>query len=258
MSITASDFIQPGESLQRAKRGYHDAFTDQHGRMFAAVYDLGNQRPIGEFDPVGCEPKWLPPMRFIKWERPGSFRFRWDYASMAAELSGDAAEYYQNVAVFITDHMPHETVPEVGEAIPPKVRRILGNPPLSPMLPLACEAGDPWILGMPGAPVNTLLKTIIEMHAGANGKEALLAMKDLLAKYAKESGVAVVETIPAEAAPVTVSRSINSAAPLASIDPEKITYNDFVKECKGKYKEMAMPDIVSAWREHRANLKDAA
>jgi hypothetical protein len=243
-SIT--DLGRPGESLQRLRRGYHDAFTDQHGRQFAAQYDLGNQRPIGELAPVGFNPPWLPPMRFIRWERPGSFRFRWDYQSMAAELSGDTAEFYQNVAVFITDHMPHETVPEFGEPIPPKVRRILGNPPLSPALPLACEAGEPWMLGVPGAPVNAMLKALVEQSAAGNSKDALDAIKALLKKTETS---APVPTLPSEADVVVRQKTIHT------FDPETITYNEFVKECKGR--KMAMPDIVAAWREHRANVKAA-
>lgn len=247
-SIT--DLGQPGESLQRARRGYHDDFTDQHGRRFAANYDLGNQRPIGELLPVDCSPPWLPPMRFITWERHGSFRFRWDYDAFATELSGDTAEFYQNVAIFITDHKPTLDVPEIGTPIPPEVRRILGKPPLSPALPLACAAGDPWILGVSDAPVNPMLKALVEQTASGNSRDALDAIKALL------QANRVAEPVPTRAPePVAhvAPRTINTTD-VAPIDPQKITYNEFVRECKRAERGMSMPEIVSAWREHKANL----
>jgi len=138
---------QPGESLQRVKRGWTDEFTDQTGRKFAAQYDLTNGRPIGELSPVGFNPPWLPPMRFIVWERPGGFRFRWDYQTMANELAEGADAFYTEVVQFMTEHMKEEVVPEIGEPIPARVRRLVGKPPLSPAIPLSAEAGDPWILG---------------------------------------------------------------------------------------------------------------
>jgi hypothetical protein len=169
---------QPGESLQRARRGWTDEFTDDHGRKFAAQYELANGRPIGELQPVGFAPPWLPPMRFIVWERPGGFRFRWDYATMANELAEQADAFYTEVVQFMLEHMRDERVPEVGEPIPAKALRFVGKPPLSPAIPLAAEAGDPWILGEPAA-VDTLnLKDVLAQTVNANGREALKLIRE--------------------------------------------------------------------------------
>lgn len=249
-----TDLGQPGESLQRARTGYHDDFTDQHGRRFAANYDLGNQRPKEELRPVDSTPPWLPPMRFIKWERPGSFRFRWDYESMAAELSGDTAEFYQNVAIFITDHKPNLEVPEIGTPVPAEVRRILGKPPLSPALPLACAAGDPYILGVAGAASNPMLKALIEQTASGNSKEALDAIRALLAQNQMGAPVPTREAeVDSRGRPV---KTIHTTT-FDDIDPSTIKYNDYVRECRKR--GMSAPEATALWREHRALLaQDAA
>lgn len=251
-SIT--DLGQPGESLQRARRGYHDDFTDQHGRRFAAQYDLGNQRPIGELALVGFNPPWLPPMRFIQWERHGSFRFRWDYDAMASELVDDSTNYYASVMDFMLEHMKGEPIPDFGEPVPAMVvRSPLGKPPLSPAIVLACQAGDPWALGMPDAPINTDLKMTLEQSTTSSGRAALLVVRERLAQMI---GAAAVPTRAPEPVAHAAPRSINSTPDVVTIDPEKITYNEFVKECKRADKGMSMPEIVSAWREHRANLAE--
>jgi hypothetical protein len=66
-------------------------FTDQHGRVFEAWSDMATNQPIGELNPKGFSPPWLPPMRFAAWQRVGDLHFRWEYQKMSAELGGDTA-----------------------------------------------------------------------------------------------------------------------------------------------------------------------
>jgi hypothetical protein len=167
-SFNIGQILNPGEHLQRVQTGWTDEYTDQHGRRFAANYDMRNMRPKEELRPVGFNPPWLPNMKYIIWERDGGFRFRWDYATMANDLSEMSTAYYAQVFEFMTEHMNGTEPPELGEPVPTKVLRSpIGKPPLSPALPLACEAGEPWMLGIAGAKPNDMLKAIIEQSATA-------------------------------------------------------------------------------------------
>lgn len=240
---------QPGESLQRVKRGWIDEYTDQHGRRFAATYDLGNGRPIGELQPVGFSPPWLPPMRFMLWERPGGFRFRWDYATMANELAEGSDQFYTEVIQFMIEHMPNERVPEIGEPIPAKVRRFVGKPPLSPAIPLAAEAGDPWILGELGATDTLNLKDVLAQTVNANGREALQLIRDRTNQKLGASGVQTVPTRAEETPTPTKARSI-SDVDLSQI--AHVSYKEFIGAAmKGG---LSMADAAIAWKAHRENL----
>ena len=65
--MALSQYLQPGESLQRTQTMYRK-YTDQHGRVFAAHCDVRTQQPKEELRPVNDDPRqnfdppWLPPM----------------------------------------------------------------------------------------------------------------------------------------------------------------------------------------------------
>lgn len=240
---------QPGESLQRVKRGWTDEFTDDHGRKFAAQYELANGRPIGELQPVGFSPPWLPPMRFIVWERPGGFRFRWDYATMANELAEQADAFYTEVVQFMLEHMKDEQVPEVGEPIPAKALRFVGKPPLSPAIPLAAEAGDPWILGVAGA-VDTLnLKDVLAQTVNANGREALKLIRE---RTNAKLGASNVQTVPTMTPAPVISERKRTIDDVDLTAIETVTYREFVAAAmKGG---MSMADAATAWADHKRNI----
>lgn len=246
--MTSPLVIQPGESLQRIQTEWTDEFEDQFGRKFAANYDIRNMRPKEELRPVGFTPPWLPPMRYIVWERQGGFKFRWDLETMANDLSGDSTAYYAQVFEFMMEHMPGVDVPEVGEPVPTKVLRSpIGKPPLSPAVPLACLAGDPWMLGRPGAKVNEMLRAVLEQSATSNGRKALTIIRERLAKMVGSD--AVPQREPDVDPSIKATRSIND------IDPDiatKVTYKEFIGAAmKGG---MTMADAATAWKAHRENL----
>jgi len=241
--------LQPGEHIQRVKRGWTDDYMDQHGRRFAAQYELANGRPIGEFQPVGFNPPWLPPMRYIIWERPGGFRFRWDYETLANEFAGGSHEFYTQVAEFMVEHMAGQAVPEDGEPIPAKVRRFFKAPPLSPAIPLAAQAGDPWILGEPGADDVLNLKAVLDQTINANGREALERIRSRTREKIGAAGVTPVATLPEEPAMSDRKRSIHDVD-LSQI--EKVTYQQFLAAAlKGG---MSMADAALAWQAHKNNV----
>lgn len=246
--MTSPLTLQPGESLQRLQTGWTDEFQDNHGRKFAANYDIRNMRPKEELRPVGFMPPWLPPMRYILWDRPGGFSFRWDYETMANDLSGDATAYYAQVFEFMTEHMAGVEVPEIGDPVPTKVLRSpIGKPPLSPAIPLACIAGEPWILGTPNAPVNQLLKEIIEQSATANGRQALQVIRERMAAMTGASA------IPER--PMDVDPREKKVKSITDIDVATITaikYNDFVAE--GRKAGLSMAELSVAWKAHRENV----
>ncbi len=238
---------QPGESLQRAARVWR-IYTDQHGRKFGAESDIATSQPIGELMPQGFCPPWQPPMRFAKWRRVGDLDFRWDYETMAAELSGITAEYYQDAVKFAIENNKPE--PEIGGPIDRSIRYVLGPPPLSPAIPLACEAGDPWMLGEPDAPVTQILKDILHQTAGANSKDALDFIRAKLKRDIGQSGVPLVPTVPAK--PEVTERPRTIADPGPMVDPSTVTYKEFLGEAMKR--GMAMADAANAWAEHKANL----
>ncbi len=240
-------FLQPGKSLQAERRGWSDDFTDQHGRRFAAQYELANSRPIGELSPVGFQPPWLPPMGVIKWDRHGSFRFHWDYDTLAADWVDNSVSYYAGVMDFMLEHMKGEPIPELGEPVPSMViRSPLGPPPLSPAIVLACQAGDPWALGVPDAPVNESLKAALTQSTTTSGRAALLMVKRRMQEMVGEHGV---PTLVPEANPEHLKpKSIMDEAPLVM---SEISYQEFVASCRGRGK-MNMVEIVQAWKDHKA------
>ncbi len=247
--MTSPVTILPGESLQRLQTAWTDEFSDQFGRRYEAHYDVRNMRPKEELRPVGFIPPWLPPMRYIKWERHGGFRFQWDFETMANDLSGDATAYYAQVFEFMMEHMPGVEPPELGDPVPTKVLRgPIGKPPLSPAIPMACIAGEPWILGTPGAPVNQLLKDILDQSSTANGRRALEVIRERMKVLAGEN-------IIASRAP-EVDPSLNQVKrSITDIDPKTIThvkYNDFVSAAVKA--GMSMADAAVAWKAHKENL----
>jgi hypothetical protein len=241
---------QPGQSLQRQRRVWR-VFTDQHGRKFGAQADMATNQPIAEFQPQGFMPPWLPPMRFAKWHAVGDLDFRWDYETMAAELGGITAQYYQDAVKFAIENNKPE--PDVGAPVDRSIRYVLGPPPLSPAIPLACEVGDPWMLGVLGAAVNEELKAILEQQAGANGADALNAIRARLQKGVDASAVPMVPTVERPVPDVEKVRTINDVDPNAPIPA--ITYNAFVAE--GRKRGVSMAELALAWAAHKQNTAES-
>lgn len=161
-----SDFFSEMGNKQRDRR-VRRFFIDTHGRRFFAWADKDNQRPIGEFvlaDITGqfVTAPWYPAMSYISWSDPDMLDFAWDYAKLADELAGITAGYYDEAAKLA--RFIHVEIPQVGGAVAPEILSICGPPPLSPEIPLSCEAGEAWMLGRRGAPENKALSTIL--HQG--------------------------------------------------------------------------------------------
>lgn len=243
--------IDPGQHIQRLQRGWTDEFTDQHGRRFSAQYELASSRPIGELTPVGFQPPWVPPMSAIRWERHGGFRFRWDYETVARQFADGSEQFYTEVMEFMMAHMPTEAIPEVDEPIPAKARRLF-KPPMSAAIPLACEAGDPWMLGVAGAPVNTLLRDLLAQSVTANGREAVRLIRERTKE--RLSGTVTVPTIAPEAVPSTTPRTIHttSTAPIATMDLSAVTYREFMAAALAD--GFSMVRGAEIWALHKANV----
>lgn len=240
---------QPGESIQRLERSWTDEYSDQFGHKYQANYDMRNMRPVEELRPVGgISLPWQPPMGYIKWERPGGFRFRWDLETLASDLSETATSYYAQVFEFMTEHMVGVEIPEIGDPVPTKVLRSpIGKPPLSPAIPLSFAAGDPWMHGVEGAPVNQMLKAIIEQSATANGRQALTIIRERMATLA---GAEALKPRDAEVDP-----SGKAARSITDLDVSQIGAVDYKTFLAGAMKAgMSMAEGASAWKAHRENL----
>ena len=252
--MTSPMFLQPGQSLQREKRDWSDDFTDQHGRRFSAQYDIGNSRPMGELTPVGFSPPWLPPMFYIRWTRPkGGFHFRWDYETLANELVGDATVYYAGVMDFMVEHMKEYVqehgIPDIGDPVPNMVLRSpIGKPPLSPAIVLACQAGDPWALGVPGTPVNADLKLALEQSSTSSGRAALILVRERMAKMVGEAGVKEIEQEDSTAKAAKTIKDDDT-----TLDMSALSYQEFVSSAT-KRGRMSLADAAVAWAEHKRNV----
>lgn len=243
-------FVNPGDHLQRMRRAWTDEFVDQHGRKFAAQYEKENGRPIGEFQCVSHNPPWLPAMRYIKWERDGSFRFSWDYEPLAAEWAEQAAEFYSEVHAFMLEHAKDQPVPEEGEPLPPMVLRHFKQPPMSPAIPLACIAGDPWILGVPDAQDVLGLREVLHQSVKSNGRLALERIQARINAKATTANVPLVPTTPL-AEPVTTK-----AKSITDVDVSRLgemTYKEFVANSG-----LPLGKAALAWKAHRENLESVA
>lgn len=243
-------FPQPGQSLQRERRAWRE-FTDEHGRRFGAFSDIATSQPIGELTPLGCNPPWLPPMRFAKWKKVGDLHFTWDYDTMAAELGGDTAQYYQDAVKFAVENNKPE--PEVGGPVDRTIRYVLGPPPLSAALPLAAKLGDAWLLGIKGADVNHELKAVLEQQAGANSQEVLQA---IMAKLTASAGASNVPRVPSQ--PVAEDRPERQKS-ITDVDASSlpnISYKEFLAACMSR--GMSMTDGALAWQEHKKLMDEEA
>jgi hypothetical protein len=244
-SYTGIQIPQPGKSLQREHRVWR-VFTDQHGRRFGAQAEMSNNQPIGEFQPQGFNPPWLPAMRFAKWREVGDLEFRWDYQTNATEWADGASEYYRDAINFAMEH--NKPIPEPGGPVDRSIRVTpIGPPPLSPAIPLAAEMGDAWLLGTPGAPVNEMLRDILEQGRKAGGQDILDAVKEQLAgKW--QVGTPAIATLPAKPQTVEKVKTIHDIDDPGELSD--ITWDEFRKVAKARGK-MNITEISVAWAEFK-------
>ena len=181
---TLTDFYTELGNKQRDAR-VRRFFHDQHGRRWFAWADKQNQRPIGELilDDVSgrfVTPPWQPPMAYIIWPDRDSLDFAWDYVRLADALASVTADYYDEAAKLA--RAINVDIPVVGGVVRPEILAICGPPPLSPEIPLACEAGEQWLTGRTGAVENPHLATIL--HHG-RAITSTLAMDQIRARVAE-------------------------------------------------------------------------
>lgn len=246
------DFIAPGQHLQRIRRTERE-FTDQHGRKFFAWADKATNAPIGEFQPMGFQPPWLPPMRFAKFRRDGDLFFAWQYDSMANELAGGSQAYYQEAIEFALQHNKPE--PEVGGPVHHSILFAKGKPPLSPAIPLSAKEGDPWILGVPDAPVNEVLKEVLHQGIGSTNRTALdYIRKSLRARM--EGIVRVPEVVHATDDGPAKARTIHDVDVTDVAVMLNVKFPEFSAQyaaaAKRKGEVATAGEIGRAWQEHKA------
>lgn len=194
------EFFNNLGSKQRDRR-VRRFFTDREGRRWFAWADKENQRPIGEFvlaDQSGRfqTPPWIPPMSYIRWRDHDALDFAWDYERLADELASVTAEFYGEAMKCA--RAIKVDIPEIGGPLAPELLGIMGPPPLSPEIPLACLAGEPWLLGRVGAQENPVLGTTLRQGKEITTTLAMDAIKARVAALVAQSG-SVYDEQPAEA-----------------------------------------------------------
>lgn len=247
---TLSDFHSSMGSKQREAmvRRY---FTDEHGRRFFCWADKNNQRPIGEFvlaDLTGSfrRPPWIPAMGQIDWLNEDSLEFKWRYASLAEEWAGYTSEWYSQ-AQQLAHVIPNVTIPEVGGDVHPILIGIMGPPPMSPEIPLACEAGEPWILGRINAPHNAYLQKLVHIGRAITSTMALETIRARVqAMIAAQSAGEVVEDLV----------GLPTLEIDALSDPSQLSYKDFMADAKRN--GIPYAEAATAWNAHKANLASDA
>lgn len=238
--MTLFNIPQPGSHLQREARVSRE-YTDQHGIKYYSEADAVTQQPIGELQPIDRTLPFQPPMRFAKFKKRGDLNFVWDYDTMARECGDLVAQYYNDAIRYAQDK--NIEVPEPGGPIHHRIRAELGLPPLSPLIPKLAEAGDPWLLGVHGAPVHEEAAQILIQTYGSRSNEMLSMVQDRVNKQvAERMGKTVIPEVgttrPAEQVEVSVA----------------VKYSDFVKE--GKARGLTSPEISLAWSEHKKHMAE--
>lgn len=155
--------LQPGWS-QADQRDYA-IWYDQHkcakfpnGRPWWSVVERPAEgatmpMPVGELQPKDWSAPWLPESKYIIASlgkaTPGAtlqeHRFRIDYSAMITDRRAAMKDYYDRAVVEAIGQ--GWEAPNFGEPISYRLRAIVGDPPLSPKIPEAAMAEDPWLLG---------------------------------------------------------------------------------------------------------------
>lgn len=242
-----TDFYSEMGSKQRDQR-VRRFYLDQHGRRWFAWADKDNQRPIGEFvlsDKTGkfVTPPWVPPMMHIEWPDPDGLDMRWKYEALASELAGFTAEWYS--AAQQLAEVAHIPIPDVGGDCHPKLIGLMGPPPLSPEIPLACEAGESWMLGRIGAPINMRLQKILSLGRSVT---STLAMETIRSRVK-----AMIEAQEAGESIEGLKDLGDIVIPGAeAVDDAPITYKAFMAEAMQGGSTRAAAAL--AWKAHRENV----
>lgn len=171
-------YAAPEEGWSQAKQRSYAVFYDQHkcaqfpqGRPWWAVVERPAEgaampMPVGELQPKDWNAPWLPDAKYINASigkaTPGAtiqeHRFRIDYAAMITDRKAAMREYYDRAVLEAIGQ--GWQAPNYGDPIPYRLRAIVGSPPLSPKIPEAALAEDPWILGFSQTENETLARLL--------------------------------------------------------------------------------------------------
>jgi hypothetical protein len=176
-------YSAPTEGWSQAKQRSYAVFYDQHkcakfpqGRPWWAVVERPAEgaampMPVGELQPQDWNAPWLPDAKYITASlgkaTPGAtmqeHKFRIDYSAMITDRKTAMREYYDRAVLEAIGQ--GWQAPNYGDPIPYRLRAIVGTPPLSPKIPEAALAEDPWILGFSTVENETLAR-LLQLGSG--------------------------------------------------------------------------------------------
>ena len=159
---------QIGDGWSQAKLRQDRWFFDQHGRRFYGNVEKSTQRPVGGGLSPDFSAPWFAPEKYIVFYaetqaladrkyRQGDFY--WDYEQMFQDdVYANRAYYMKAAQEAAARNWP---LPKVGQPVYQQLRAIIGETPRSPVIARAAQRGDAWLLGVPGAAVNTALRDLL-------------------------------------------------------------------------------------------------
>ena len=176
--MASKDFSTQKPGWSQADQRSYAVFYDQHkcakfpqGRPWWAVVERPAEgaampMPVGELQPQGWDAPWLPDMMYINKSigraTPGAtmqeHKFRIDYATMIQDRKTALREYYDRAVLESVGQ--GWQAPNYGDPISFRLRAIVGVPPLSPKIPEAAMAEDPWLLGFSNVENETLARLL--------------------------------------------------------------------------------------------------
>lgn len=129
---------------------------------------IGADLNIGGEIVKGWDAPWVPEQKYAVRGAHilSGNRFRIDYAAMITDYTAANRRYYEMCARECgAKNLP---APKMYGPVPFQIRALqgVGDPPKSPKLPEAAQAGDPWLLGF-SRHVNEQLRSILARETGA-------------------------------------------------------------------------------------------
>lgn len=121
---------------------------DQHGRKWGALISKRTMAPVGAIEPLGWTAPFMPAQQYIKWrvgEEEIGYSVFIDYDAMVRDREVALRDWNQRL-VEVGFKMNGQAFD--ARKPTPEVLALVGPKPHPKEIPLAAQAGEPWVLGL--------------------------------------------------------------------------------------------------------------